>query len=391
MLKLVQSFFPAKVNPIGVDFGSETLRMAQLQVTDGEYRLIGAASANIPMSIRKDNNARMQFLSDACKNVYIKGKFTGKKVVIGIPASLMHVVHLRVPKMDEEALKRALPWELKGKIPIEPSRALLRHVIAGPVFQDQEEKLEVIVMAVQRETVDQFIRLAEMSKLDVVALQPEPKALLDCFRMLFRKKNADGELTSMFIDIGFSGTRVIVGNGDLILFARFIPIGSDQFNYAASVALKLPVHEARQRRIEHAALPAMDMEMAAAASVAVADPILDPMTAKRQAEKGVIEDACRDPLERLITELELCRRYHEATFPNRTIDRIVFVGGESMHRTMCQQIAKRLGVAAQLGDPMVRLGRNAKISPESGLDLTQPQPAWAIAVGLSIGQSPVEP
>jgi Tfp pilus assembly PilM family ATPase len=267
---------------------------------------------------------------------------------------------------------------------------LLRHVVAGPIFQDQEEKLELIVMAVQRETVDQFIRLAEMAKLSVVGLQPEPKALLDCFRLLFRKKNADGELTTMFIDIGFSGTRVIVGNGELILFARFIPIGSDQFNYAASVALKLPVHEARLRRIEHAVSPVSEMEMAAA-SVATVDPILDPMTAKRQAEKGVIEDACRDPLERLITELELCRRYHEATFPNRAIDRIVFVGGESMHKTMCQQIARRLGIAAQLGDPMVRLARNAKISPESGVDLTQPQPAWAIAVGLSIGQSPVEP
>jgi type IV pilus assembly protein PilM len=343
------------------------------------------------MSIRRDNNARMQFLADACKNVHAKGKFAGKQIVVGIPASLMHVVHLRVPKMDDDALRRALPWELKGKIPIEPSRALLRHVVAGPIFQDQEEKLELIVMAVQRETVDQFIRLAEMAKLNVVGLQPEPKALLDCFRLLFRKKNADSELTTMFIDIGFSGTRVIVGNGELILFARFIPIGSDQFNYAASVALKVPVHEARQRRIEHAASPAPEMEMAAATSVATADPILDPITAKRQAEKGVIEDACRDPLERLITELELCRRYHEATFPNRAIDRIVFVGGESMHKMMCQQIARRLGIAAQLGDPMVRLARNAKISPESGLNLAQPQPAWAIAVGLSIGQSPVEP
>lgn len=90
-------------------------------------------------------------------------------------------------------------------------------------------------------------------------------------------------------------------------------------------------------------------------------------------------------IDRLVTELELCRRYHEATFPNRPIDRIVFVGGEAMQRNLCQRIAKALGIAAQLGDPMVRLGRTSKVTPEKGLDVSVPQPAWAIAIGLSIG------
>lgn len=382
MLKMVQSLFAAKCNPVGIDFGSETLRMAQVQQVNGEYRLIGAASAPIPASIRKDQTARTQFLVDACRNTYAKGKFTGKQVIIGMPAPMMHVQHLRLPKMDDESLRKALPWEAKGKIPIEPSRALLRHVIAGEVFQDQETKLEVILMAVERETVDQFIKIAETAKLEVIGLTPEPKAIVDCFRSLFKRKTEGAEPTSMYIDIGFSGTRIIVANGGQILFVRFIPIGGDQFNYAASVALKVPVHEARSRRMELA-----EMQDADPKSGSVVDPISDPMTAKRMAERGVIEEACRDPLGRLITELELCRRYHEATFPNRPIDRVVFVGGESMQRSLCQKIAKAVGIAAQLGDPMVRLGRTSQISPQSGLDLTTPQPGWVVAVGLSIGQS----
>lgn len=383
MLKMVQSLFGPKPAPVGVDFGSETLRMAQVSQTDGEYTLAAASCIQIPMGARKDTSARMRFLAETCRPTFLKGRFAGRQIVIGIPAPLMHVVHLRVPKMDDASLLKALPWELKGKVPIEPSKALLRHVVAGEIFQDQETKLELIVMAVQRDTVDQFIRIAEAARLETIGLQPEPKAILDCFRNIFRRK-ADMTPTTMYIDIGFSATRVMVSCGEELQFLRFIPIGGDQFNYAASVALKVPVHEARNRRIQQAETPGLD-----ASAVAAVDPIMDPMMAKRFAERGIIEEACRDPLERLLSELELCRRYHEATFPNRPIDRIVFVGGEALQRALCQQIAKRLGIAAQLGDPMVRLGRTSKVPLESGLDVAKPQPAWAVAVGLSIGQNAV--
>ena len=385
MLKMVQSLMGKKPAPVGVDFGSETLRMAQVATLEGEYSLAAASCVQIPMGARKDVTARMQFLAEACRPTFQKGKFNGRQVVIAIPAMLMHVAQLRVPKMDDESLMKALPWELKGKIPIEPSKAMLRHVVAGEIFQDQESKLELIVMAVQRDTVNQFIRIAEGARLEVIGLQPEPKAILDCFHNIFRRR-ADIDPTTMYIDIGFSATRVMVTSRDDLQFLRFIPIGGDQFNYAASVALKVPVHEAQRRRMQQAEASRTD---GAAAAIEAIDPILDPTMAKRLAEKGVIEEACRDPLERLLRELESCRRYHEATFPNRPIDRIVFIGGEAMQRTLCQQIAKRLGIPAQLGDPMVRLGRGSRVPVESGLDTSKPQPAWAVAVGLSIGQNAV--
>ena len=98
-----------------------------------------------------------------------------------------------------------------------------------------------------------------------------------------------------------------------------------------------------------------------------------------------IEQACREPLNKLIHELEGCRRYYEATFTNKPVDRLVFVGGEAKHRNLCQHIAREMGLAAQVGDPMVRLSKVADIPPDAGIDPTQPQPNWAVALGLSMG------
>jgi Tfp pilus assembly PilM family ATPase len=104
-----------------------------------------------------------------------------------------------------------------------------------------------------------------------------------------------------------------------------------------------------------------------------------------QQELQRVERACAEPVSKLAEELSLCRRYHEAAFPNFPIDRLVIVGGEARHRSLCQQIARKLGLAAQLGDPMARMARISEIGPETGIDRRQPQPAWAVAVGLSMG------
>ncbi|HEX8915253.1 MAG TPA: hypothetical protein VF796_23070, partial [Humisphaera sp.] len=98
-----------------------------------------------------------------------------------------------------------------------------------------------------------------------------------------------------------------------------------------------------------------------------------------------VEAACREPVERLAQELMLCRRYHESTFPAMPVDRLVFVGGEARHRWLCVSIARAMDLAAQVGDPMVRLARTSEVGPESGIDRRLPQPDWAVALGLTMG------
>jgi Tfp pilus assembly PilM family ATPase len=72
------------------------------------------------------------------------------------------------------------------------------------------------------------------------------------------------------------------------------------------------------------------------------------------------------------------------------VQRLIFVGGEANQRSLCQHIARELGVAAQVGDPLVRMGKSSDVGIESGIDRRAPQPAWSIAIGLSMGPAAVE-
>jgi len=431
MLGLVQSWFAPGANPIGVDFGTDGLRMAQVEAENGEYRLVAAASAEVPAQIRQDPTARLNFFTETIRDRLASGNFRGKRAILSLPAASCFIQHLRMPKLEEEELKKALPWEARGKLPIDPTHALLRHIVAGEVYQDSEQKNEVILMAAARELVNQLLAAAAKAKLDVVGMNVEPKALVDCFTHIYRRKS-DSDQTTCFVDIGCSGTRAVIARGPQILFARGIPVGGDHFNRAVAGALKMSLEDAKVLRIKVCSLaaptpsvgaPEAQARQAAASSQSLdqAFPLLgnamksaggaativkapapaqvaeqpqvaaDPVSAELLEKARQVEQACREPLSKLVEELDLCRRYHESTFSSRPLDRLVFVGGEARHRSLCQQIARQMSLAAQVGDPMVRMGRTSDVGVESGIDRRQPQPSWAVAIGLSMGPAGKEP
>lgn len=85
--------------------------------------------------------------------------------------------------------------------------------------------------------------------------------------------------------------------------------------------------------------------------------------------------------EQLTDELQMCVRYHHRLFPERPIDRLILLGGESRDRNLCRAIARRIGVPSFQGDPLTRVNR-ARDSVMIGLESLSHQPGWAVAFGL---------
>lgn len=399
MFSFVQNWFSPKANPIGIDFGSDSLRLAQIRFDGQDHKLFAAASSDVPSHAQCDPESRFDFFTESVRDLLSQGKFHGRQVVLSLPAHMMYIQHLRMPKMDDASLKKAVRWEAKGKLPIDTSNALMRHLVAGEVHQDNEQKLEVIVMAAPREMINRYLAVASKAKLDVIGMNIEPMALVDCFSHVYRRK-ADADMVNLFVDIGSSGTRATIAQGGSVLFARTIPHGGNELTQAVAKSLQVSADDARLLRLKAASAepapadgrdqrnvsPATDapaessfafLGAAMAQQQAVADPEIT--------ESRRVEQACGDVITRLVDELTLCRRYHESTFPGKPVQRLIFVGGEARHRWLCQRVAREVGLAAQVGDPLVRMARISDISIDSGIDRRLPQPAWAVAIGLSFG------
>jgi type IV pilus assembly protein PilM len=404
MLSFVQSWFTPGANPVGVDFGTDCLRLAQVEKNRGEFRLVAAASAVVPHDIRHDSAARLSFFTRSLRELWTRGNFRGRQAALALPAASMYIQHLRLPRMDEATLKRAIPWEAQGKLPIEPSEALIRHLVAGDIYADDQPRSEVIVMAARGAFIEQFLAAAAKGRVEVMAMPVEPKAMVDCFLNIYRRET-DTNATNCFVDMGCSATRVTIVHGSQILFARSIPIGGQRFSQAVGDSGRVEHARAGDARTEARLFAGAG---AANSATCVASSASERRTdtcdewklegrgcpqERRRAGADLgppsgdeeLNPALEEPLHRLSEELTLCRRYHESTFPQRPVQRLVFVGGGAGNRTLCQNIAKEMGIGAMIGDPLVRMGRNTEVTIESGIDRRVPQPAWTVAIGLSMG------
>jgi hypothetical protein len=92
-------------------------------------------------------------------------------------------------------------------------------------------------------------------------------------------------------------------------------------------------------------------------------------------------------LDAITDELSMCLRYHHSVFRDRSVDRMIFLGGEARQKGLCQHVAKALRLPAHLGDPLASVATEGSLHTP-GVKLDEPQPGWAVACGLST--SPAE-
>lgn len=262
--------------------------------------------------------------------------------------------------MPPAQIDKALRWELDGKLPFDTSDAVIRHVVAGQTYNDHETHLEVIVMAASRQMIEAHLEAAHRCRLEVEALNVEPCAILECFARLFRRSD-DHERVTLFLDFGQACTQVVIGHGAKLVFARNLMVGAADMDNAGSATLGVSVGELREmrRRLEDSPDPCP------------------------QADR--IYDAMGEVMENIVPEITKCVQYYESVFPSGAIERAIFLGGQASDRRLCQRVAQRLNLPAQIGDPLARITQSKAAVGQDGPDRRRAQPAWAVAVGLSLG------
>lgn len=357
-------FIKGRHFPIGVDLGSSMLKLAQLRMNDGEIELVAAGFATVPETARKNPVERARFLTEGIKDVMRNHPFKGRQCVLSLPAETTFVQHIKMAKMPDEQLQQALQWELQGKLPYDPSRAIIRHVVAGEIFADDEVRQEIIVLAASRDVVQAHIDLCRRAKLDVTGINVEPCAIVECFARLFRRAD-DANHATLFIDIGSASTQVVICHGSRLAFAKNLFMGAVQFDQAVADGMRMPLTEARQLRT--------DLQADGSAATGDVDAVYRFLAA---------------PVAALAAEVTNCLRYHESVFVNRPVERVVFLGGQAHDKRLCQALAQELSLPAQIGDPLARIKRSAGAGMDIGLDRRTIQPDWAVAVGLSLGAAP---
>ncbi len=368
-----KSLFGAPQLPIALDFGVGGLKV--LQIAAGEPpTLVAAAYLPTPEALLTDHHKRFSFQIDALPRLIRTGGFKGSRAVCAIPASQTFCKHMQFQRSEGVTLETMVQVAVSQQLQCDPAALVYRHVeVQQPPHASG--KVEAIVTAVPRTLVNRLLDAVKSAKLGIVGMHAEFTALLRAFDAL--ASEGERPQTTLYLDIGSSSTKVLIAHGKYPVFARCVDLGGMHLDRAVAAQLEceLPRARARRRVLEALASGAAGQSQAATP---------DGGASATAVHEGEVPDVdLTEPMEILTDEIQMCLRYHDSLFPGQRVDRAVFVGGEARHRGMCQHVARVLRVPAQIADPMARIARSGR-EPTGGVDLTEPQPGWAVAVGACL-------
>ena len=399
--------FSAQASPVAIDFGSASVKM--LQIGTGERpSMVAAAEVPVPDSLRAEPDRLQAFYAEWLPKVLKDGKFKGKRAVIAIPSANTFVQHMQINEAEASAGDEAVKAQLQIQMGCPPSGVVVRSMDVCTVHRNGQPQRETICLAIAKDVVMRHVELIRRCKVEVVGVHTDIMAMIRAFDHINRRTE-DVNVATMFVDLGWGGTRVAITHGQQIVFARYIPIGGKNFDQLIASTLHCDLASARAHRLtlqsSQAQVDASDVdtqglpmlkagmsksgvarEHAGGTAVAVdrrsgvLPPSLNPPLPPAEAPRRAVNVDLSELLDTITDELSMCLRYHQSLFGDRAIDRAIFVGGESRQSWLCQHIVKVLRVPAQMGDPLARLDASSSpATPDSPLASRSPAGRWYAA------------
>lgn len=331
--------------PIGLDIGADSVKMLQLETVGGEVSVRASGRWRVPQAAQQDPSQRRQLVIAAVRDMLRNGKFRGRKVVTALSCKDLEIRNVRLPHLSDGELAEAVKWEAAERFDYEITPDRLNYLRAGDIRQGTETQEEIIMLAVDQETVDGHLELLEEMGLSPEHIGAEPVELFRVFERRLRR-HADDDTVSVILDIGAEATRVVVAKGRQIVFIKSIDIAGRRLTEAAARQLNLSLQEAAELR----SMIMKDHAESGAPSAAEQRAGKDSKIA--QSVIWTIHDAVRGELEALAREVSLCLRYCSVTFRGLRPQSVVITGGQAYDPSVVKLLTERLGIECVIGQPL---------------------------------------
>ncbi len=354
---------------IGLDIGASGVRMLQLADADGEPMVRAAAHVEFPIGLESAEE-RWLLTQRVIRDALSTQPFYGRDVVLALGSGEFLLKNLRLPKMPPAEMEAAVQFEAQDRFELGDCPAQLRFIPAGEVRHGNEVKEELLVFASRDEMVLERLEQIRALGLRPVAMDITPCAVARSF-IRFLRRSEDASSVNVFVEIGHSGSSVVITRGTDIVFLKMIEIGGRQMNAAVAKAMNLSVSEAADLRVR----------------------IMQEIAGRRTDQKSTVPaeiqarvlDALRPMAERISRDVQLCLRYFAVTFRGQRPDSLTLVGGEAHEPALMKVIASEIDIPCTIGNPLRGVGRAELTATREQRTL---QPAWTVAMGLALRGSP---
>jgi type IV pilus assembly protein PilM len=389
--------FSSQIGLLGIDIGHHSVKLLQLQQASSSndaLEILGAGEVELPdvnshqASDDDDRDTshahdaptpRDQQLAERLRTIFATGRFTGRRCVVALPRHDVHVQSVRLPRMPDSELHQAVIWEAAQRFGMSHDAMEVDFIRTGATLQSGENKEEIIIVAASHETIRRRLGPILQAGFRPVAIDAGFASLARIFSRQFRRE-ADRSHVRAIVEVGSTGSTVIIMRGDQICFCKPLAICGVTFTRAVAEHLNLDPRQAAELRT---ARLVNSLSRGNATDAQSHDPATD----------RAIYEAVRPVVNELVKEVNLCLRYFGVTFRGKPPSQIILTGGDGLEPRLADAIERGCKITVTHDDPsdtLAAIAEGIQRICQSSMGAAMPSRrsvspgCWGVAAGLSL-------
>ena len=345
--------FGKKKSVAGLDIGSSSIKMVELDSKSNQLSLVALGYQNLPDDTIIDGQImELNVVSDVIQNVCSNFQVNADQVVTGVSGHSVIIKNIVLPPMSSDELEESIDWHAEEHIPYDLADVSLDYQVTN----NTSDATHVLIAACKRERIDNVRQAVQLAGKEPFVIDVDTFALQNCYEMNYQP---DESQVVTLLNIGASTMNVNIVKGTRSLFTRDITVGGSQFTdvLQRSLGISYQQAEAVKRGVTHA---------------------VDGF------EEKSIEPLINNVTEIVAMEIQKTFDFYRATTEdNQTVvQKILISGGGSKMNGLAQDLSRRLELPVEVLDPF----RNIKVDSrkfDAGY-LSEIMPEMAVAVGLAM-------
>ncbi|MBI5192558.1 MAG: type IV pilus assembly protein PilM [Nitrospirae bacterium] len=350
-------FFRKKSEIIGLDIGSSSIKVIQIEDEDGQFRLSKFGMCSLEPEMIVDGTIMDSVRCvEALQGLLKEQAITAKDAVISLSGHAVIVKRVSLPQMTEDELAESIKWEAEQYIPFDINDVDIDFQILNSfVDPDGKPQIDVLLAAVKKDKLTEYTSLVIEAGLKPVIVDIDSFALENMYEINYAGKGERKEAeTVALINIGASITNINILQKGMFAFMRDVSIGGNRYTESIQKELGLSYEDAekakRGENVEGADSFAVDT---------------------------IIENVSTE----IVSEITRSFGYFKTSSGSENIDKLMLSGGSSRMKNLNTFLQEHLGIPIEQVNPFKHINIPAEMDSNF---IAEAAPLAAVAVGLGI-------
>jgi len=346
---------PKKNQLIGIDIGSYSIKIAEIQDTKRGMVLKNFGIIKLPPDAIVEGSIReMGTVSEAIKNLLKNLKIKNKNVATSISGYSIIVKKIIIPWQESKELENTIQNEAEQYIPFDINDVNLDYqILSSENEEEQQEKdMDVLLVAAKKDIVEEYRNLFHLIEYNPVVLDIDAFALQNTFEISDKEQSG----CSALAHIGSRQLTINIIKDGVSLFTRDSSHGGDQVTNDIKKKLNISYQDAEKIK-----LGAMPIE---------------------KEQELIIEEIFSSTIVKWVREIRRALDFVTSTFSDVQVENIFLSGGSSLIPGFLEYLGLETGLKVEMLNPFTNLEVNKKLFDPNYLKYIAP--IAVISVGLAL-------